>query len=104
MPKPEAPVVWGMQKLKIREDYIFLEQEFFDEDLQPVKILTTEKIGMMRNKLFPRVWKMRKHAVEDEYTIMEYSELAFNIDVPGNFFSVSSLKTPGRYEKSCPLI
>jgi outer membrane lipoprotein-sorting protein len=30
MPKPEAPVVWGMQKLKIREDHIFLMQEFYD--------------------------------------------------------------------------
>ncbi len=96
MPKPEAPVVWGMQKLKIREDHIFLEQEFFDEDLQPVKILTTGKIGMMGKKLFPRVWKMQKHAVEDEYTILEYRELSFNIDVPGNLFSVSSLKTPRR--------
>lgn len=96
MPKPEAPVVWGMQKLKIREDHIFLEQEFYDEDLQPVKILTTEKIGMMGMKLFPRVWKMRKVDVEDEYTVLEYSELSFNIDLPRNLFSISSLKTPRR--------
>jgi outer membrane lipoprotein-sorting protein len=96
MPKPEAPVVWGMQKLKIREDHIFLEQEFYDEDLQPVKILTTEKIGMMGKKLFPRVWKMQKNGVEGEYTVMEYTELSFNVDVPRNFFSVSSLKTPRR--------
>ena len=27
MPKPEAPVIWGMQKLKIREDLIWLSQE-----------------------------------------------------------------------------
>ncbi len=96
MPKPKAPVVWGMQKLKIREDHIFLEQEFFDEDFQPVKILTTKKVRMMGKKLFPSVWKMQKHAVEDEYTILEYKKLLFNIDVPGNLFSLSSLKTPRR--------
>jgi hypothetical protein len=33
MPKPNAPVVWGMQHLKIREDQIWLSEEFFDEDL-----------------------------------------------------------------------
>ena len=40
MPKPEAPVVWGMQKLKIREDHILLSQEFYDEDLKLVKAMT----------------------------------------------------------------
>ena len=33
MPKPEAPVIWGMQKLRIREDHILLAEEFYDEDL-----------------------------------------------------------------------
>jgi AcrR family transcriptional regulator len=37
LPKPNAPVVWGMQKLKIREDFIWLSEVFFDEDLKPVK-------------------------------------------------------------------
>ena len=44
MPKPDAPVIWGMQMLKIREDHIWLSQEFFDEDLKPVKAMTTLEI------------------------------------------------------------
>ena len=40
MPKPEAPVIWGMIKLTIREDNILLSETFFDEDLAPVKIMT----------------------------------------------------------------
>ena len=93
MPKPEAPVIWGMQKLKIREDHIFLVQEFYDEDLKLVKALTTSQIQMLGGKLFPKVWKMQKADVKDKYTLLEYKELEFNRDLPDRLFTVPSLKT-----------
>ena len=93
MPKPEAPVIWGMQKLKIREDRIFLAQEFYDEDLKLVKALTTLQIQMLGGKLFPKVWKMQKADVKDKYTVLEYKELIFDRDLPDRLFTVSSLKT-----------
>ncbi len=96
MPKPEAPVVWGMQRLKIREDYIFLRQEFYDEDLKLVKALTTLQIRMLGGKLFPKVWKMQKADVKDEYTVLEYEELFFDQDLPDRLFTLTSLKTPRR--------
>jgi len=92
MPKPEAPVIWGMQKLKIREDRIFLAQEFYDEDLKLVKALTTLQIQMLGGKLFPKVWKMQKADVKDKYTVLEYKELIFDRDLPDRLFTVSSLK------------
>jgi len=96
MPKPEAPVVWGMQRLKIREDHIFLVQEFYDEDLKLVKALTTLQIQILGGKLFPRVWKMQKADVKDEYTLLEYKELTFDRNLPDRLFTLSFLKTPRR--------
>lgn len=96
MPKPEAPVIWGMQKLKIREDLIFLSQEFYDEDLKPVKALTTQQIQMMGGRLFPKLWKMQKADVKGEYTLLEYKELAFEKSLPDTLFTISSLKMPRR--------
>lgn len=92
LPLPEAPVVWGMQRLKIREDHIFLEQVFYDEDLEPIKILTTLEIKLLGGKLFPKVWKMQKAGVQDEYTLLEYTELAFDIDLASGQFTLSSLR------------
>jgi outer membrane lipoprotein-sorting protein len=46
LPKPDAPVVWGMLKLKIREDLILLSETFYDEDLKPVKVMPTPKINI----------------------------------------------------------
>lgn len=96
MPKPGAPVVWGMQKLKIREDHILLSQEFYDEDFKLVKAMTGEQIQMLGGKLFPKVWKMRKADAKDEYTRLDYKELSFEEDLPDSLFTLSALRKPRR--------
>ena len=92
MPKPEAPVVWGMQRFKVREDHIFLEQGFYDEDLELVKEMTAHGIKMLGGRLFPSVWKMQKAEAKEEYTLLEYRELAFDISLPPTTFTTSALR------------
>jgi len=96
IPKPKAPVVWGMLKLKIREDLIFLSQEFYDEDLKPVKKMTGTQIQMLGGKLFPKVWRMKKSDAKDEYTQLNYHSVEFDVHIKENLFTISSLKTPVR--------
>lgn len=93
IPKPEAPVVWGMQVLHIRDDDVLILQEFFDEDLQPVKRMTGEQIQMLGGRMFPRVWRMQEHDKKDQYTLIRYHRLAFLDDLPENFFTLNRLKT-----------
>ena len=95
-PKPQAPVVWGMQRLKIREDYIFLEQVFYDEYLKPVKILSSHDIQMLGGKLFPKIMRMQKADEKEEYTMLEYQELTFDVDIEDSLFTLSSLRTQRR--------
>ncbi len=96
VPKPEAPVVWGMQKLKIREDLIWLSQEFFDEDLEPVKAMTTLEIQLLGGKLYPKVWRMRKVDEADKYTELNYRSLVFKSALPDNLFTLTSLRKARR--------
>ena len=96
MPNEDAPVVWGMQKIKIREDHIPLEQLFFDEDLELVKSLTFDKIQMLGGKLYPKVMKMQKADADGEYTLVEYDELEFKDDLPDRFFTLNALKNVKR--------
>jgi outer membrane lipoprotein-sorting protein len=96
VPKPEAPVVWGMQRLRIREDHILLSQEFYDEQLELVKALTSRQIQMLGGKLFPKVWKMQKAEAEQEYTQLSYEKLVFKENLPDNVFTLSSLRQPRR--------
>ena len=96
MPKPNAPVVWGMQKLKIREDLIWLSEEFYDEDLQPVKVMTTLEIQMLGGKLYPKVWRMQEIDAVDKYTKLTYTSLEFKSTLPDSLFSQTSLRKARR--------
>jgi outer membrane lipoprotein-sorting protein len=96
IPKPDAPVVWGKQILHIRDDNILLSQEFFDEDLLPVKRLTGTQIQMLGGRLFPKVWKMQENDKSDQYTVLKYHKLAFMDHLPDHHFSLSRLKTRQR--------
>ena len=96
IPKPDAPVVWGMQKLKIREDHVFLSQEFYDEDFKLVKVMTTLQIQMLGGKMFPKVWRMQKTETTDEYTELNYKELSFKKNLKDSLFTISNLKNPRR--------
>ena len=96
MPNPDAPVVWGMQKLTIREDGIYLREEFYDEEQQLVKALSFSDLQQMGEKLYPRIMKMEKADKPDEYTLVTYEELAFKDHLPDSLFTLSSLKTSRR--------
>ena len=94
MPKPAAPVVWGMIILKIRQDNILLSQEFFDENLESVKIMTAWDIQMRGDKLFPIQWKMQQSDAMDEYTLLIYDEIDFKETLDKRIFTLTNLKNP----------
>jgi len=96
IPKPRAPVVWGMQRLRIREDRVLLSEEFYDEEMKLVKTMTGSQIELLGGKLYPRVWVMKQADVEDEYTRLEYRDLEFKDDLPETLFTFSALKNPIR--------
>ena len=96
IPKPQAPVIWGLQRLKIREDHILLEEIFYDEDLNPVKIMTSSDIQILGGRLFPKFATMRQAEEPEEYTRLEYKALEFKEDLPDRIFTLTRLKTPRR--------
>jgi len=95
IPKPDAPVIWGMIILSIRQDNILLREEFFDEEFKSVKILTAWDIKKTGDKLFPMRWKMRKTDVEDEYTQFVYEKIEFKESLSKRIFTRTHLKNPG---------
>jgi len=98
LPKPEAPVIWGMQTLKIREDGIILKQAFYDEDMKAVKIMDTSGIMEIDGRPFPRKWTMRSVDADskEDYTLLEYQSLKFDVPLQDNLFTLNALKKPLR--------
>ncbi len=95
-PKPRAPVIWGMQKLRVREDYLILREEYYDEDMKLVKAMDASEIKPVGSKLFPMLWIMRKADKENEYTRLDYRELKFLDTLPDRLFTLSNLRNQER--------
>jgi outer membrane lipoprotein-sorting protein len=93
IPKPAAPVVWGKQVTRVRDDDVMLSQEFFDEEMVSVKKMACLEIQMMGGRMFPRVWTMRETDRQDEYTLLRYHALTFLDDLPDRHFTLNALKT-----------
>ncbi|WP_300675462.1 outer membrane lipoprotein-sorting protein [Desulfoluna sp.] len=96
VPRPDAPVIWGMITLEIREDHLLLKETFFDEDLEPVKEMTASNIQPVDGKLFPLTWKMAKTETPESYTLMAYKHLKFIKELPPNTFTRANLVKVGR--------
>jgi hypothetical protein len=93
-PLPEAPIIWGKEVLKIRDDNVFLEEGFYDESGELVKTLYFEDIEMISGKLYPRRLVMRPADKTDQYTEVEYLQLMFLDSLPENYFTRGSLRNP----------
>ena len=85
-----------MQKLKIRADLVWLSEEFFDEDLKPVKAMTNLEIQMLGGRLYPKVWRMQRVNEDDRYTELTYTRLEFRSSLPDSLFTLTSLRKARR--------
>lgn len=98
IPLPDAPVIWGKEILKIREDLVFLEEAFYDEEGALVKTLCFEKIVLISGKLYPRILIMQPKDKPGQYTRVEYLDLEFRESLPERYFSRSALRDPPNLE------
>jgi len=94
LPKPGAPVVWGKQEVKVRDDGIFLEEKFFDQDMKVVRTMSTDKVGMIGGRLYPLVLTMTPADKKGQWTRITTTKAAFDISLPGYTFTTSNLQNP----------
>jgi len=94
IPKPGAPVVWGKQEAKVRDDGIFVEEIFFDQDMKPVRKMTTDKIAPLGGRAYPVVLTMRPTNKPGQWTRINTTSGKFNIALPAYIFTQSNLQNP----------
>ena len=95
IPHADAPVVWGKQELRIRDDFVLLEQVFFDQDMQPLKRMTGHDIKDVGDGRIIAM-RMRMHSLEedDHWTEITYETINFNVELNDRLFTQFSLKNP----------
>ncbi|NNE63904.1 MAG: outer membrane lipoprotein-sorting protein [Gammaproteobacteria bacterium] len=94
IPHEEAAVVWGKEILVIRDDYVMMRQEFWDQDNTLVKEMNTLEIANMGGRSIAKRLRMNKVESPEEWTEMSVSEIDFNIDLSDKVFSLSNLRNP----------
>jgi len=94
IPKEDAPIVWGKEVLRIRDDFVMLEHTFYDQDMKVIKRMLTSKIGMMGGRMVAIQQRMAKLETQNEYTEIKMITAKFDINVPDSMFSLSNLRNP----------
>jgi outer membrane lipoprotein-sorting protein len=94
VPHEDAAVVWGKEVLVVRDDYVLMEQQFWDQDGVLVKSMKTLDVEVMGGRAVAKVLRMGKVDTPDEWTQLTTNSIEFNIDLPDNLFTLSNLRNP----------
>ena len=94
IPHEDAAIVWGKEVAVIRDDYVMMRQEFWDQDNILVKEMNTLEVVVMGGRSIAKRLRMNKIETPGEWTEMSVSEIDFDIDLSDNLFSLSNLRNP----------
>ena len=94
IPQEEAAVVWGKEVLRVRDDWVLLEQQFWDQDGGLVKTLEALAIGMQGGRMVATVLRMGDVDKPEKWTELRSAEVEFDLTLPDNMFTLSNLRNP----------
>ena len=94
IPHEDAAVVWGKEVLHIRDDWVVLEQQFWDQDDVLVKTLRALEIRMLSGRSVAAVIRMGKEEAPQEWTEVHTTAVEFDVELPANLFTLSNLRNP----------
>ncbi len=94
IPHEDAPVVWGREVLKIRDDHVVFEHAFYDQDGELVKTLESLEIGEMGGRTIAKRQRMSKIDTPDEWTEIGVNEVEYEIELKESLFTLSNLRNP----------
>lgn len=94
IPHEDAATVWGKEVLRIRDDYVLLEEQFWDQDGQLVKVMRANEVVEMGGRQVARILRMGKLDTPQEWTEMTISTIEFDLDLPTGVFTLSNLRNP----------
>lgn len=92
-PKPSLPVAWKKINLYVREvDAATMKREFVSEKDEVVKVLVGSNFKKINSKMFPTRLEMTNPKKPTTKTVLEYSEVMFDAQIPEETFTQLFLK------------
>ncbi len=94
IPHEDAAVVWGKEIVHVRDDYIMLEQQFWDQEGVLVKTLQALEVRELDGRTVATRMRMGKADTPDEWTELVIDDVKFDVDLPSNLFTLGNLRNP----------
>lgn len=94
IPEEAAPVVWGREVVRIRDDWILIEHRFYDQTGRLVKTMVTSEIAVRGGKRIAVRQRMQKADAPQEWTEIVVREARFGLDIPAAVFTLANLRHP----------
>jgi len=92
-PRPEAPVVWGKILMEVRRaDTLPIRSRYYDDAGRLVRAMTFDDYQRMGGRVVPARLTVQPTDKPDEHTIVEYHDLAFDVGLKPDFFSLRNLR------------
>jgi outer membrane lipoprotein-sorting protein len=94
IPHEDAAVAWGKEVLIIRDDFVLMEEQFWDQDGELVKSMKALEVTEMDGREVASILRMGKTDTPDEWTEIITRSIRFNVELPANTFTLSNLRNP----------
>ena len=94
IPHEEAAVVWGKELVWVRDDWVMLQQQFWDQDNALVKSLKALEIAPMGGRTVATVMRMSNLDKPDDWTELRTALAEFDLELPASQFTLSNLRNP----------
>lgn len=91
-PREDAAIVWGALVVEVTEDRLPVSIQYMDEDGSLARTMTWEDPKDVNGQTIPHVMRLIPADKPDEFTVVTYKSLAFDVDLPESTFTLQALK------------
>ncbi len=93
IPHEESSVVWGkLISWVSKDDFLFMKNEYYDEDAYLVRTELGKAIKMMDGRLIPTVLEIIPADEPDQKTVVHIISIEFDVNIKESFFSQQNMK------------
>ncbi len=96
IPHDDAPVVWGKEQLVIRDDLVLINLTYFDQDMQPVRVMKAITVAELGGRQMATVTRMQELEKRDQFTEVTYTRMDFDVEHDDQLFTLFALQSRGR--------
>ncbi|MBN1213569.1 MAG: outer membrane lipoprotein-sorting protein [candidate division Zixibacteria bacterium] len=94
IPREDLPIVWGNIVIAVTKDkHLPVWQKYYDEKGNLMRVMTYAEVKKFGDRLIPAMMEMVPLSKEGHRTIIRYIDIAFDIEVDKEIFSLRNLRS-----------